>query len=93
VLIRSGKDLATGNLTTPATLANFISGNADNRGGIRVTARDIDGDRVADLVVGDGNGAGSRVTAYPGRNLRTGSTAEAFGFDAFPGFNGGVFVG
>ena len=55
---------------------------------------DDDGDTRADLVVGSGTGAGSRVTAYLGKNVGpAGTPAEQFAFDAFPGFAGGVFVG
>ena len=46
------------------------------------------------VVVGAGAGAGSRVTAYLGKNIGpAGTPPEAFAFDAFPGFAGGVFVG
>jgi hypothetical protein len=53
----------------------------------------LDGDNFADLLVGDGTGAGSHVTTYLGANLVTGLTQPDLGFDAFPGFTGGVFVG
>jgi hypothetical protein len=87
----SAEDLAS-NQYVP--VANFFGGNPDNRGGIRVVARNLDGDNLADLVVGDGTGAGSRVTGYLGKNIRLGQTpAEAFAFDAYPGFAGGVYVG
>ena len=53
----------------------------------------LDGDR-ATMVLRAGAGTGSRVSAYLGRALAAGGVpAEAFGFDAFPGFGGGVFVG
>ncbi|HVK09287.1 MAG TPA: hypothetical protein VM597_10965 [Gemmataceae bacterium] len=46
------------------------------------------------MVLRAGAGTGSRVSAYLGRALAAGGVpAEAFGFDAFPGFGGGVFVG
>jgi autotransporter-associated beta strand protein len=75
-----------------ATLASFFAGNVANRGGVRVSAANLDGDPLADLVVGDGTGAGSHVTAYLGKNI-TGSPTPDQSFDAFPGFLGGVFVG
>jgi hypothetical protein len=75
-------------------VANFFGGNPDNRGGIRLVARDLDGDDLADLVVGDGTDAGSRVTGYLGKTIRLGVTPpEVFAFDAYPGFTGGVYVG
>jgi hypothetical protein len=76
------------------TVANFFGGDPDSRGGIRVAAKNLDGDTRADLVVGAGENAGSRVTGYLATSLTAGSDpAESFRFDAFPGENGGVFVG
>ena len=74
-------------------VANFFAGNPDNRGGIRVVARNLDNDSRADLVVGDGTDAGSRVTGYLGLNLGSSAPPESFSFDAYPGFDGGVYVG
>ena len=55
--------------------------------------KDLDGDG-ADLVVGAGDGAGSRVTAYLGaQTAGRGHPAGQLIFDAFAGFAGGVFVG
>ena len=76
-----------------ATLANFFAGNPDNRGGVRVTAKNLDGDAMMDVVVGDGVGAGSRVTGYLGKTIGAGTPPAQASFDAFPGFLGGVFVG
>ena len=73
-------------------MANFFGGDPANRGGVRVAVKDLDGDEFADLVTGAGTRAGSRVTAYPGRTVRS-APAPVFDFDAFPGFTGGVFVG
>jgi autotransporter-associated beta strand protein len=95
VLVVSGQALlSTGAVAAMnAPVANFFAGNVENRGGIRVAAKNLDGDDHADLVVGDGTGAGSRVTAYLGKDLAAGSTPVHLAFDAFPGFTGGVFVG
>jgi hypothetical protein len=91
VFALSGKDLLGG---TQTQLANFFAGDTENRGGIRVTAKDLDGDNRADLVVGDGTGAGSRVTGYLGATIPAdGTPPEDFALDAFTGFTGGVFVG
>ncbi len=74
--------------------ANFFAGDTNNRGGVRIAARDLDGDGHADLTAGSGTGAGSRVTGYSGRGTVAGGTPpELFAFDALPGFAGGVFVG
>jgi hypothetical protein len=73
--------------------ADFFAGDTNNRGGIRVATKNLDGDGRADIVVGAGTGAGTRVTAYFGRNLAaTGTPTESLGFDAFTGL-AGVFVG
>ena len=93
VLAVDGRGLIQGGSGNAIPVANFFAGDVSNRGGIRVTVKDLDGDARADLVVGAGTRAGSRVTAYYGRDLTTGGTAEAFDFDAIPGFTGGVFVG
>jgi hypothetical protein len=68
----------------PVPLTDFFAGDVSSRGGVRVAVKDLTGDGRADLVTGSG---GSRVTAYAG------GTTELFGFDAFPRFGGGVFVG
>jgi hypothetical protein len=59
-----------------------------------MSVKDLDGDDLADLVVGSDNGAGSRVTAYLGKNIaEAGTPPVTFDFDSFEGFTGGVFVG
>jgi hypothetical protein len=74
-------------------VADFFAGDASSRGGVRVAVKDLDGDDRADLVVGAGEEAGSRVTAYAGKDLAGGAPPELFALDAFPGLSGGVFVG
>ena len=86
----SGADLLAGR---DRVLANFFAGNEDNRGGVRVSVKNLDGDARADVVVGDGTDAGSRVTGYLGKDFGGGAAPAAFGFDAFPGLTSGVFVG
>jgi hypothetical protein len=80
-----------GDLTTP--FADFFAGNINNRGGIRVAAKNLDGDRYADLLVGDGEGGGSLVTAYKGLSLQFGGQDTFYAIDAYPGLTSGVFVG
>jgi hypothetical protein len=75
------------------TIANFFGGDPSNRGGVRVATGDYDRDGGADVVVGAGESAGTRVTAYAGQALRSGTIAEWFQFEAFPGALGGVYVG
>ena len=93
VTVYSGAGLFGGLLEFPPVVSNFFAGDTSNRGGARVAAKDLDGDNKADIVVGDGTGAGSRVTAYLGATLTSGRATPAFSVDEFPGFTGGVFVG
>ncbi|MDB5309626.1 MAG: hypothetical protein JWO38_3828 [Gemmataceae bacterium] len=69
VLILSGAQLTAGG--SAAALASplsnfFVAGNTADRGGVRVAAKDVDGDNKADVVVGSGGGQPSRVRVYPG---------------------------
>jgi hypothetical protein len=95
VLVVSGRRLLSAGAVAAidAPVANFFAGDTENRGGIRVAAKNLDGDDRGDVVAGAGTGAGSRVTAYLGAVLSAGSTVAELSFDAFPGFPGGVFVG
>ena len=86
----SGKGLLGGQQTV---LANFFAGDVNSRGGVRVAVKNLDGDNRADVVVGAGVGAGSRVTAYAGKSIGAGTPPELYAFDAVGGFVGGVFVG
>ena len=91
VLAFDGKSLLNNEYVN---LANFFGGDVDSRGGIRVAVKDLDGDNRADLVVGSGSGAGSRVTGYLGKNIAVdGTPTTQFDFDSISGFTGGVFVG
>ena len=90
----NGAPFGAPNAPASAELANFFGGDANSRGGIRVAAKDLDGDDRADVLVGAGADSGSRVTAYLGSTITPGATPpEALAFDAFAGFTGGVFVG
>jgi hypothetical protein len=94
VEVFSAADLLSSGGVSLTPLANFFGGDPNNRGGIRVAVKNLDGDRKADVVVGDGTGAGSAVTAYLGKTITATATPPTdFAFDAFPGFGGGVFVG
>ena len=95
VKIFSGKDLLNPAIGPANTVpfVNFFAGDPNNRGGVRVAAKTFDGDVIADIVVGDGQGAGSRITSYLGKNFSGGTAPENFAFDAFPGLTSGVFVG
>ena len=88
----SGRGLVTTNRAVQ--LANFFAGDTASRGGVRVAAKDVDGDGHADIVAGAGQDAGARVTVYAGaKTTPDGVPATVLQFDAFDGFAGGVFVG
>ena len=95
ILIVDGESLLTQGVVAAvnAPVASYFAGDPNNRGGVRVTVKNLDADRFADVVVGAGQEGGSGIAAYLGKRLAVGDTAEDFGFDAFPGFTGGVFVG
>ena len=95
VLVFDGRDLLTPVGGTQTPIANFFAGNSDNRSGIRLAVKDLDGDTKADLVVGAGTGAGNHVTAYLGKTIMatTNTPAATFEFDPYQDFTGGVFVG
>jgi subtilisin-like proprotein convertase family protein len=95
VLTISGRALLTEGVGAAfaAPVANFFAGDIENRGGIRVTAKNLDDDRFADVVVGAGEGGGSGVTAYSGASLAAGGADVVYALDALDGYTGGVFVG
>jgi predicted outer membrane repeat protein len=72
---------------TGAEVASFFAYEASVRGGVNVAVGDIDGDGVAEIVTGAGEG-GPHVKAF-----RFAGLAEVLSFYAFdPTFIGGVFV-
>lgn len=69
--------------------ANFFAGDSSARSGVRLAAKDLDGDSRADLVTS----AGARVVTYLGRAVRSsGPPPES---DAFDGLDAaaGLYVG
>ena len=91
VSVFDGKSLITSGQQTRN--ADFFAGDLNNRGGVRLAAKDLDGDGRTDVIAGAGSDAGSRIAAYNGTSLGGNSPSEMFGFEAFPGFTNGVFVG
>jgi hypothetical protein len=89
----SGMALSKGNTST--VVANFFAGDTDNRGGIPIAVKNIDGDAQADIIAGAGEGAQPVVTTYLGTDIEPNNTPTAFQrflvFDS--DFKGGVFVG
>lgn len=96
ILILDGAEISAGRVTAEILdpVANFFAGDPSTRGGIRVTAKDLDGDRFADLVSGAGPGVRPEVTRFSGQELSRGNPARIDSFLAFdPEFVGGIFVG
>jgi hypothetical protein len=92
VLALDGKSLLAGQLNP---VVNFFAGDPANRGGIRVTVKNLDNDNRADILVGSGPGVPTRATAYAGSQVIGAiQPPELFSLDATLGaFAGGVFVG
>lgn len=89
-LLRQAADLFS------APIANFfVGGNAVDRGGVHVAAKDLDGDGLADLVVGSGDGSPPAVRAYFGKSFVTTDepAAETLQLPDSVPFSGGVYVG
>ncbi len=99
VFILSGALVSANNVagaqSTP--LANFfVAGNSADRGGVRVSGANLDGDNLGDLIVGTGEGRPAAARAYRGINFT--SSAEPATFQDLSLFGGatlanGVFVG
>ena len=98
LLAISGKLLLTSGAPTALgspVLNFFVAGDTTSRGGIRVTAKDVDGDNKADVVVGAGEGVPSRSRVYPGFIFKgTGEPTESQTLDPFGQvFTDGIYVG
>jgi len=95
----SGQVLLTAGATSAidSPLANFfVAGNASNRGGVRLSTQDIDGDGKVDVIAATGEGQASFVRVYFGRTF--GTAGEPSGFEdlnpyASAVLSNGVFVG
>ncbi|VTR96858.1 FG-GAP-like repeat-containing protein [Tuwongella immobilis] len=71
---------------------NFFAGDPENRGGVRLTVKNLDGDRLADLITGTGPTAAPNVRSFRGAALSTDTSGITMTLDAFAGANG-IFVG
>jgi hypothetical protein len=99
VFVLSGQQVSAGDVAgaQAAPVANFfVAGNSAGRGGVRVTAKDADGDAKADLAAGSGEGSPANVRVYLGKNFATATEpATSQDISAFGGgaLLGGVYVG
>ena len=67
VFVLSGKELIGS--ATQVPLANFFVGDENDRGGVRVTSKDLDDDGRSDLVCGSGEGDGNTISTYLAADL------------------------
>jgi hypothetical protein len=65
VTIFDGANALTGS-PAPTQLLNFFAGSPNERNGIRVALKDIDGDSIADVLTGAGPGGPARIRTYAG---------------------------
>ena len=70
-------------------LASFFAFDSAFRGGVSVSAADLNGDAIADLLIGAGPGGGPHIRTYDGATLEGMDSFYAFN----PGFRWGVAVG
>jgi len=92
----SGADLLSSNGRMLTPVANFFAGNSSTQGGVRVSAKDTDGDTLADLVTGLGVGATATVTTFRGTAIQSaGPNATPESLELFTPFSGltGINVG
>ncbi len=98
VFILSGALVSAGNIdgAYAAPVANFfVAGNSTDRGGVRLSVVDADGDARADVVAGSGENVANAVRVYLGKDFTgtgepTAQTFNPFGADVL---TNGVFVG
>ena len=91
VFALSGKDLLPTNGGREVELLNFFAGDSNQRGGIRLIARNLDGDKTADLIVGGGTGAAAKANVY--LNPVTDTNADRVETPFGEGLFMGIFVG
>lgn len=90
IRILNGKELSTG---TEQELADFFLGDPSRRGGIRVAAKDLDGDGRTDLIGGSGAGSGGTISGVSAQNLDRAGNLPQLELSPFPDYFGGFFVG
>ena len=97
ITVFNGNLLVSSGGATIAPTANFFAYATDNRSGVRVAVKDLDGDTLADVITGNGPGVTNRMKFFAGTALKAApvGTAPATLNEFDPGFGStnGVFVG
>ena len=75
--------------TDGALIHSFLAYDSSFQGGVRVAARDVSGDGIADIIAGKGSGSGPELAIFDGLTLA--ALDHFFAYDAV--FGGGLFVG
>ncbi|CAN5552237.1 hypothetical protein BH11PLA2_BH11PLA2_05510 [soil metagenome] len=91
VRILNGKTLVNSAGASLVPLADFFAGDSSSRGGVRIMARDLDGDGFAELISAQADG--NTLRRYSGFNLKDGNVNIASQFNLLDARTGGVFVG
>ena len=95
----SGRIVTQGTLDDAyaSPIANFfVAGNSTDRGGVRVSTADADGDAFAELAVGSGEGSPAGARVYLGKNFTSNAepdTVQDLGVFGGVPLAGGVYVG
>jgi hypothetical protein len=93
MLLAAGDFGSLDNLVS-AQVSNFFAGDENTRGGVRIAAVNLDGDKYADVITGSGDGVRSEVRLYTGSKLAVGNATPAQSIDPFGAdLVNGVFVG
>ena len=90
IRILNGVDLTTG---VERELANFFLGDPNGRGGVRVAAKDLDGDGRADLIGGSGAGIGGAISGVTAKYLDRVNELPYLEIAPFIDYYDGIFVG
>ncbi len=92
VTVFGGNDLIANGKQTQ--IANFFAGDINDRTGVRVSAKDIDGDGKADIITSSKSATSTEVNAYLANGISMSGPGETrFHVPAFAAFQGGIFVG
>lgn len=85
-------DLSRGATLAPTMFASFNAFGGSFKGGVYVAAGDVNGDGVAEIITGQGNGGTSQVQVFNGTTIRLASPTLLNQFTAYAGSHAEVRV-